>query len=102
MIGAEERTRTSTRLPGLAPEASASANSATPALGEVNYTGSKQSVYATNLIDKTGGQRASAYLRRRFCRGVRVGSNRASSASRIARRGARHLCERRRADPVFQ
>ena len=31
--GAEERTRTSTRLPGLAPEASASANSATPALG---------------------------------------------------------------------
>ena len=31
LIGAEERTRTSTRLPGLAPEASASANSATPA-----------------------------------------------------------------------
>ena len=30
-VGAEERTRTSTRLPGLAPEASASANSATPA-----------------------------------------------------------------------
>ena len=31
LFGAEERTRTSTRLPGLAPEASASANSATPA-----------------------------------------------------------------------
>ncbi len=39
-IGAEERTRTSTRLPGLAPEASASANSATPAQ-EGSYKGSK-------------------------------------------------------------
>ena len=57
--GAEERTRTSTRLPGLAPEASASANSATPASGVPACAG-------TIEFTRAGAARSSLFHRRRL------------------------------------
>ena len=70
--GAEERTRTFTRLPGLAPEASASANSATSAQKGSFHEGRNIYLYSSSpvAVHWRPGAATSRLVRRRTCRAL--------------------------------